>query len=103
MSLKSIEMQVALPRTHEAGKLSEQLQQRGHMVNEQAAEQLKKELELKRKGITKQEQKDPAKLHEEPFDKEQTHDESERKKKNKQKQASRQSHPYKGKSIDFNG
>ena len=28
MSLKAIELQVALPRTHDAGKMQEQIQQR---------------------------------------------------------------------------
>ena len=34
MSLKAIEMQVALPRTLDAGKIQEQMQQRGqNMIN----------------------------------------------------------------------
>lgn len=48
MSLKAIEMQVALPRTHDAGKLLEQMQQRGQLQHDLASESVKRE-EEKRK------------------------------------------------------
>ena len=41
MSLKAIEMQVALPRTLDATKLHDQLQQRGQLINDQANEEVK--------------------------------------------------------------
>ena len=46
MSLKTIELQVALPRTFEAGKLSEQIQQRGQHANDLAS------IEVRKNGIT---------------------------------------------------
>lgn len=36
MSLKAIEMQVALPRTYDAGKIQEQQDQRGQLMNNHA-------------------------------------------------------------------
>ena len=50
MSLKAIEMQVALPRTLDADKIHDQLQQRGQHINDQANEDVTKRGE-KSKGI----------------------------------------------------
>ena len=51
MRLKSIEMQVALPRTLDANKLHDQLQQRGQLINDQANEEVKKEVEKQRNFV----------------------------------------------------
>ena len=65
MSLKTVEMQVALPRTVDAGKISEQLQQRSQLANDLAAAQNQKESDLKRTSVVKEERKAEAKLHRE--------------------------------------
>jgi hypothetical protein len=102
MSLKSIEMQIALPRTQDASKMQEQIQARSQVQNELALNDVQKEVEQKRTTVTKQEQKDPAKWNQESNDK---NDQSpkERKKQPEKKSSDHLPHPYKGKFIDVSG
>lgn len=44
MSLKAIELQVALPRTHDAGRVQEQLQQRSQITQDLATREMQKEI-----------------------------------------------------------
>lgn len=101
MSLKSVEMQVALPRTHDAGKIQEQLQQRGQLQNDMAAISAEKEERMKKSGILRQEQKDIARFHHNQGGKE----ENQQKKddKEKQQQQDKENHPYKGTKLDIRG
>lgn len=102
MSLKSIEMQVALPRTQDAGKLQEQIQQRGQHLSEHAAESVRKEEQKQRTTVTKNKQKDEAKLHQ---DEERSNEAgaNSQKRRKKQQQKEQERHPYKGKVIDYSG
>jgi hypothetical protein len=102
MSLKAIEMQIALPRTQDAGKIQEQIQQRGQHLQEHAAQSVTKEDELKRKTVLKNEQKNEAQLHKDGNGKDQQRHQSEQKMK-KQEKLVQQHHPYKGKMIDYSG
>lgn len=52
MSWKSIEMQIALPRTQDAGKIQEQMEQRGKLVQESLAINQTTTEELKRTTVT---------------------------------------------------
>lgn len=105
MSWKSVELQVALPRTQDAGKQQDQLMRQGQHFQETLAQTQQKELLLKRKKVNE-------------FDKTRSlvvkkdeKDASSRKE--KQKQNKRQTktikneqpfdHPYLGKSIDYSG
>ncbi|WP_237562815.1 hypothetical protein [Bacillus dakarensis] len=96
--MKSIEMQVALPRTQDAGKLQEQLQQRGQLHHDMAAQTGKKEDEKKAKTVSKQEQKDRAQFH-----KEGRNDDHQQENKKRNKEKTKVSHPYKGTRMDFSG
>lgn len=100
MSLKAIELQVALPRTQDAGKLQEQLQQRGQIMQDQFKEQVHKEQEKKRTTVSKNESKQKAVFLNNKDQKEQQQQKS-----NKQKKETIQeiTHPYKGTKIDFSG
>lgn len=95
-------MQVALPRTQDAAKLQEQMQQRGHQLNEQALERMRQEDIKKRKTVTENQQKDEAKLHN---DEEQSNarEEQQRKKRKPNQTKPKKRHPYKGNRIDFSG
>lgn len=99
MSLKSIEMQVALPRTQDAGKIQEQLQQRGQLHHDLTVQTGKKEDEKKAKTIIKHEQKDLVRFDKEGHQKD-DHQQETRKQK---KQHHKESHPYKGTILDFSG
>lgn len=101
VSLKAIEMQIALPRTHDAGKLQEQIQQRGQLHNDLASESVKKEDEKKKNTVVKQEQKDVTRFHKDGSKKENfDHNGT---KKEKQQQQQKEKHPYKGTKVDFSG
>ena len=104
MSLKSIEMQIALPRTMEAGKIQEQLQQRGQNMNDLAAMRNQKEAEEKRTSVIKQEQKSNVKLSQEDKDKQNSPQNNEDKERKKAKmEEMKEKHPYKGNIIDYSG
>lgn len=98
-------MQIALPRTVEAGKIQEQLQQRGQNMHDIAAQQKLKEDENKRKTVNKQEQKGNVQLSQKNRDNQhdlngQQEDEDDKEEKQRKK---KDYHPYKGKVIDFSG
>jgi hypothetical protein len=104
MSLKAIEMQIALPRTHDAGKIQEQIQQRGQHLQDHAAQRVTKEDELKRTTVMKNNQKQEARLHQERGSSgQQDESRQQQKKQQKQEENSSQNHPYKGKVIDYSG
>lgn len=101
MSLKSIELQIALPKTFEAGKLQEQAQQQIHAGQDIANEALKKQLEknktllLESAEIKNLSQDDPKKESE---------NEKERQELERQKQReNRAKHPFKGNLFDYSG
>jgi hypothetical protein len=101
LSLKSIEMQVALPRTHEAGKLQEQLQQRGQLQNDFASQSVKKEDDKKKSTVMKQEQKGLTRFSQDGHPNE--HHRQGGSKKEKQQKELIEQHPYKGTKVDFSG
>lgn len=103
MSLKAIEMQIALPRTHDAGKIQEQLQQRGQHLQEHAAQSVTKEDDLKRKTVVKNAQKQEARLNQEDGRSGRQQQNGRNGQKNKDDQNVQPHHPYKGKVIDYSG
>jgi hypothetical protein len=103
MSLKAIEMQIALPRTHDAGKIQEQLQQRGQHLQEHAAQSVTKEDDLKRKTVVKNHQKQEARLNQEDSHSGHQEQNGRGNQKNKDDQTVQPHHPYKGKVIDYSG
>jgi hypothetical protein len=101
MSLKLIEMQVALPRMQDASKIQEQLQQRGQMMNDQAARAVQKQEEKDRKSVVKKHSRLEA-----GWQKERRPDSGgtlPKKAREEGDEAVNQSHPYKGTSIDYSG
>lgn len=101
LSLKSIEMQVALPRTYEAGKIQEQLQQRGQLQNDFATLNVKKEDDKKQTTVMKQEQKEKARFHKEGHQND--HPDKEETKREREQRQQKEQHPYKGTKVDFSG
>ncbi|MGN7939856.1 hypothetical protein [Virgibacillus sp. 6R] len=101
MSLKNIEMQIALPRTHDAGKIQEQLNQRSQLIHDQLAHTINKETDIKRSKVPENSSSAKLKLKRDNKN-QQEHQQQEKKEKN-EKQSEIESHPYKGKTIDFFG
>lgn len=104
MSLKAIELQVALPRTQDAGKLQELLQNRGQQLIEHASEQEKKDTKAKNETVLRQEKNSSVDWN--------NHSKGRQQEKRRQNDESNNNHsafsqaeihPYKGKKIDFSG
>ncbi len=104
MSLKLIELQVALPRTQDAGKLQEQMQQRGQNMQDHISASLLKQDEKKRKQVVKNEKKEKSSLELNQRSSINGHGPNSRDKDNSENsKEAQEEHPYKGKFIDFNG
>lgn len=99
MSLKGIEMQIALPRTQDAGKLLEQMEQRNQIAGHYAAGEVRKDEKKKQTTVAESAKGEKA---------------SRRHSKEEQGRgkgggsenhgsAPEPDHPYKGRSIDFSG
>ncbi|PKR78647.1 hypothetical protein CEY16_02505 [Halalkalibacillus sediminis] len=100
MSWKGVEMQVALPRTQDAGQLQDQLQQRGQLTQDQLAQAQLKQLEAKRKSVLETNEKDDVNIHEEEG--KETLETSQNKRKTKEEEEI-VDHPFLGKHIDYSG
>ncbi|WP_226034922.1 hypothetical protein [Aquibacillus saliphilus] len=102
MSWKSVEMQVALPRIQDAGKIQEQMQQRGqHVQDSITSSQLLSEQE-KRKKVNDYNQKDNVK-NKKKEGQESVLNQDKQKDDLAQEKENRSDHPYLGSQIDFNG
>lgn len=100
MSLKGVELQIAIPKTFDAGKIAEQHQQ--NTINQQlhANEALKRDIERKQfsvlesedlDGITEEEQRERQQL------------EQQQNKKKQQSEKEKAKHPFKGNFFDISG
>ncbi|MFS0751820.1 hypothetical protein [Oceanobacillus sp. 1P07AA] len=96
MSWKSIEMQVALPRVQDAGKLQDQMNKQGQHLQESLAQLQAKQQELKRKKVNELDH--TYKVDPNNKSKHESKDENQE---NNQEQESE--HPYLGNKIDYNG
>ncbi|MDF2039739.1 hypothetical protein P2R12_22625 [Cytobacillus oceanisediminis] len=103
MSLKSIELQIALPRTFDAGKIQDQLQQRGQTISGLAAESTLENAEKQRTTVIKHEQKQNVNLGNDDRESQKEAGGHDRKENQKKDSNDKQNHPYKGKVIDYSG
>lgn len=102
LSWKSIEMQVALPRTQDAGKLQEQMLKQNQHFQESLAQSQLKDIEQKRKRVQEFENIHDVKIK----DKEgqDTNDsEDQQSELGYDPKDEFAEHPYLGKKIDFSG
>jgi hypothetical protein len=102
MSLKAIEMQVALPRTFDAAKQADQHNLQNHLSQSAAGIELEKELRKKRHTATEIEHKGEAGLHREKHH-DNEHIETKQPSDSTAVEPKVRSHPYKGKKIDYSG
>ncbi|MGP4040272.1 hypothetical protein ACTWP4_10355 [Gracilibacillus sp. D59] len=101
MSWKAVEMQVALPRTQDAGKIQDQMQQQGRVDQNLLAQSIANEELRKRKKVLEQEASEHLKNNKQKRDSN-TQTSTEEKKKESQYQQQFK-HPYLGNKVDFNG
>ncbi|KPN93149.1 hypothetical protein [Lysinibacillus sp. ZYM-1] len=102
MSLKGIELQIAIPKTFEAGKMADQAQQQALAQQAHANEALKKEIERKQKIVNTSEGTDEISEDEDAGGEYLTGIYKKKKKKQDQQEKQAQ-HPFKGNFVDFSG
>ncbi|WP_341301940.1 RNA polymerase subunit sigma [Lysinibacillus sp. FSL H8-0500] len=100
MSLKGVELQIAIPKTFEAGKMADQAQQQALAQQAHANEAHKKEVERKQKIVNTSEGMDEISEEEEAGGE---YINGNYKKKNKKKHKKQAKHPFKGNFVDFSG
>lgn len=101
MSLKGLELQIAIPKTFDAGKMADQHQQNNILQQMHANEVLKKEIERKQLSVNESDKMDALKDEDEHSENNQSqmqHD-----KKNKDQLEQKAQHPFKGNLFDFSG
>ena len=102
MSLKGVELQIAIPKTVDAGKLAEQHQHNVIQHQHNANEALKRELVRKQLTVSDTEPTEKVNKDEDNSsgNSKQSSDEQSKKKKNQTGEAT---HPFKGHFIDYSG
>lgn len=106
MSFKAVELQIALPKTFEAGKIQEQITQQIHANQDQSNEALKKQLEknhtllLESAELKKLKQDDPKEQQNELNEQHAVQTDEQVEKEQQRQQAK---HPFKGNFFDFSG
>lgn len=101
MSWKSVEMQVALPRTQDAGKLQEQMSKQNDRFQESLAQSQLREQQLKRKRVNEFEKIKDKKLLDDEEKSKGSDDDNEKTNDEHTKQDT--NHPFLGNKIDFSG
>src|SRR5699024_5677037 len=99
MGFKSVEMQVAIPRTQDASKMQDQLTRQGQQFQEKLTQQQLREDIMKRTQVNEYEDVEKKTVDDE--EKERQHQEEERKRKEQEAEKAQANHPYLGKNIDF--
>ncbi len=101
MSLKGVELQIAIPKTFDAGKIAEQLQQQSNISQANAQAAAERQLEKNRETVlqsseaSRLDSNNPNKQPKNGQDKDQNEQEKQEKKDSK--------HPFKGNFVDFSG
>jgi hypothetical protein len=103
VSLKGVELQIAIPKTFDAGKMADQHQQ--NTINQQynANEALKREIERKQFAVNESDHMDAISEDEEKGQSADSHSSTQQKKKKKQQLEQKAQHPFKGNFFDFSG
>ena len=101
MSLKGVELQIAIPKTFDAGKVQEQHQQNVIQQQYNANEALKKEIEKKQFTVLDTEKTDQ--ITDEENGSNHNDDGNGKNKKHSKEKEPKAQHPYKGNFIDFSG
>ncbi|MHA6258734.1 RNA polymerase subunit sigma [Sporosarcina sp. CAU 1771] len=99
MSLKGIELQIAIPKTVEAGKLAEQKQQQSQLNQDQANALTERQTVKNRETVIETE--NLAKTDEDKNNPENSHTQDEKERNNEKEKPT--VHPYKGSFVDFTG
>ena len=99
MSLKGIELQIAIPKTFEAGKIAEQKQQQTQLNQDQA--NAKMERQAIKNSETVLESEKYAKMDPDAKQREKEQAEAEERQRLQKEEEKKTVHPYKGSFVDF--
>ncbi|MBD7942670.1 RNA polymerase subunit sigma [Psychrobacillus sp. Sa2BUA9] len=99
MSLKVVELQIAIPKTFDAGKMSEQMQQQSAINQANAQAATERQIERNRETVIKS---NNIEADAEQGSKQQTEQENEKREK-KDQENKETKHPFKGNFVDFSG
>ncbi|MGG0657961.1 RNA polymerase subunit sigma [Rummeliibacillus pycnus] len=102
MSLKGVELQIALPKTFEAGKVAEQAQQQVNTGQELANQSLQKQIERNRTAVLESD-KSAQISEDDPSDRKEKKHGQKKKQQHKSSALEQVQHPFKGHFIDFSG
>ena len=101
MSLKGIELQIAIPKTFDAGKIAEQKQQQSQLNQDQAAALTDRQTLKNRETVLESEKYAALDDNEDQSEQQQM---EERERQLQQKEEEKKTvHPYKGSFVDFTG
>ncbi|MEK4698903.1 RNA polymerase subunit sigma [Solibacillus sp. FSL R7-0668] len=100
MSLKGVELQIAIPKTFDAGKMADQQQQNNILQQMHANDALKKEIERKQFSVNETDKMDVVDGEDGENEQGQSPDQQKKKKQQLQQKAQ---HPFKGNLFDFSG
>ena len=103
MSLKGLELQIAIPKTFDAGKMADNHQQNTIQQQINANEALKREIERKQTAVNESEDLDGINDEEREKGDGQQLMLNDQKKNKKQSQKVKAKHPFKGNFVDFSG
>jgi hypothetical protein len=100
MSLKLAELQIAIPKTFDAGKVADQIQQQSAIQQSNAQAASERQLEKNRETVTKS--TEASKTSSQDDEKERMEQERQNRKKREQ-EIKETKHPFKGNFVDFSG
>jgi len=103
MSLKGIELQIALPKTFEAGKITEEAQQHVHTSQDLANQALQKQIERNRTTVLESDQSAQISENDTSGEKENNKQQQEQKMEHESSTLAEVQHPFKGHFVDFSG
>ncbi|MEK5039524.1 hypothetical protein [Sporosarcina sp. FSL K6-3457] len=102
MSLKGIELQIAIPKTFDMGKIAEQKQQQTQLNQDQAAARMEQQMIKNSETVLESEEYAKMDPDAEQREKERV-EEEERQRLQKEEEKKNTVHPYKGSFVDFSG
>ncbi|MEK3978053.1 RNA polymerase subunit sigma [Psychrobacillus sp. FSL K6-2836] len=100
MSLKLAELQIAIPKTFDAGKVADQIQQQSAINQSNAQAASERQLEKNRETVTKSNEATETSSQNE--ERERVEQERQKREK-KEREITETKHPFKGNFVDFSG
>lgn len=103
MSLKGLELQIAIPKTFDAGKMADQRQQNTILQQMHANDALNREMERKQLSVNETEHLNAVNDEEQEKTSQQGQEDAQDNTKNKEQLEQKVQHPFKGNLFDFSG